>query len=136
MGTVTATNGILTWNIGTLTNGDDARWFVTVLPGGAGTFTNTLTYSGGSGLAIYTTPVLITVLPNGPPPTLGIQLVGSQIQLHWPTNATGFRLQRTRDLGASRSWGTITNIPAAIGQEFRLQLTPGTDVEFYRLIQP
>ena len=132
IGAVTEANGILTWNVGTLTNGADARWFITVLPSHSGTFTNNLFYSGGSGLAIYTTPGVITVLPSATP-VIGIQSVGSQIQLTWPTNATGFRLQSSAAVGAS-VWGDVTNTATTVAGYYQVTVSPSGVSRYFRLV--
>lgn len=131
MGTVSATNGILTWSVGTLTNGADARWFITVLPTVAGTFTNNITFSGGSGLAIYTTPGFITVLPAAP--ALGIRLVNGQVELFWSTNFSGFRAQKTSALSNSNQWTDLANLPVIVGQEYRVTIGPPVGAQYYRL---
>jgi hypothetical protein len=69
-------------------------------------------------------------------PSLAIRLVGANVELAWPTNSAGFQLERTTNLGPTPSWDTITNTPATVGQEFRLQITPGTGSGFYRLLKP
>ncbi|MCX6915287.1 MAG: DUF11 domain-containing protein [Verrucomicrobia bacterium] len=118
MGTVTETNGILTWNVGTLTNGADARWFITVLPIGVGTFTNNITFRGGSGLAVFDSPSIITVLPSAP--TLGVRLVSGQVEIFWSTNYGSFHLQKAASLSGSSQWNDLTNTPVIVGQEYRV----------------
>lgn len=131
IGRVTQTNGILTWIIDSLTNGVDARWFITVLPINAGTFTNNISYSGGSGLAIFTSPGVITVLPSVP--SLGIRINGGQVELYWQTNFTGFHVQRTSSLSTSNRWVDVTNAPVIVGQEYRVTNGPPVGTQFYRL---
>src|SRR6185369_15441187 len=48
-GTVTITNGLIIWNLGTITNGFGYTLSVTALPTQGGTFANNLFYSGGTG---------------------------------------------------------------------------------------
>ena len=65
-----------------------------------------------------------------PPPQLTITLSGAALNLRWPTNATGFTLQSTTNLGSSTVWAsnsfapviinglnTVTN-PISAGQQF------------------
>ena len=131
IGTLTGTNGI--WTIDTLTNGADARWFITVLPITGGTFTNNLSYRGGSGLAIFTMPGVITVLPSAP--TLGIRLRNGQVELFWSTNYVGFRPQKASPLSTLMPWADLTNTPAIVGQEYRVADGPPLGERFYRLAQ-
>ena len=135
LGTATVTNGAVIWNLGTVTNGLGGLLTVIALPSQEGTFANTVYYSGGSGLAIYSAPSEITVIGSTRPP-LAIRLLGGNVELAWPTNTAGFHLQRTSTLGPSPAWDSITNAPATVGEEFRLQFTPGAGAEFYRLIKP
>ena len=135
LGIVTVTNGVLIWNLGTLTNGVGPTLTITASPTQPGTFATTLFFSGGSGLAIFTTPGEITVLPSLHP-SLTIRVLGATVELAWPTNNPGFRLQRSAVLSPSLAWENIMNSPATEGAEFRLQLTPTNATEFYRLSNP
>ena len=208
-GTVTVTDGTIIWDLGTVTNGVGAFLTVAALPSQEGTFANTIYYSGGSGLAIFTSPSQIVVLPGGPrlgirmtdgklvlswstnysgfhlqssasvssgacndltnapviigqeyqvtldqpsaptffrlangpgesstPPKLRINVASGQVSLYWPTSSTGFQLQRTTALGPTPAWATVTNAPATVGSEFRLQLGSSGTAEFYRLAKP
>ena len=135
LGTVTVTNGAVIWNLGTVTNGVGGLLTVTASPSQEGTFANTIYYSGGSGLAIYSAPSAITVIGSSRPP-LAIRLLGGIAELAWPTNSAGFHLQRTTALAPLSTWDTLTNAPVTVGEEFRLQFTPGAGAEFYRLIKP
>ena len=97
-GTVTATNGAVIWDLGTVANGSGGFLTVIALPSQEGTFANTVYYSGGSGLAIFSSPADITVV-GAPHPALSIQFTGATVELAWPTNSTGFQLQRSSVLG-------------------------------------
>jgi uncharacterized repeat protein (TIGR03803 family) len=71
-------------------------------------------------------------LPSTSPPQLGITPVGQNVVLVWPTNATGFTLQSTTNLG-SPVW--TTNLPAPIvidGQNTVTNVVSGTQ-QFFRL---
>ena len=116
-------------------NGLGGLLTITALPAHEGTFTNTLDYSGGSGLAIFTAPSEITVT-GSTRLSLDIRFLGAAIELAWPTNSAGFQLQRASALVPSPSWDTVTNAPASIGDEFRLQFTTGSAAQFYRLTKP
>lgn len=71
-----------------------------------------------------------------PQPSLTIHLLDTTVELVWPTNTAGYHLLRSRVLSASPAWDVITNAPATVGAEFRLQLTPTNAIEFYRLSNP
>ena len=73
---------------------------------------------------------------NGPRPVIGIHFVGSQIELYWPTNATGFRLQSAVSVGSSPVWGAVTNTPATSGGSYRVTVNPSDASRFFRLINP
>ncbi|MEI8196737.1 MAG: DUF11 domain-containing protein [Phycisphaerae bacterium] len=134
MGTVTVTNGVLNWNVGDLTNGANANLTLTLLPISAGTFTNNLYFSGGSGLAIFKTPVTMTVLPFTP--TLGIRLNSGQVELFWPTDTVGFHLQSATGLGPTAAWSEVTNAPVVDGGHYRVILAPSGRSRFVRLVAP
>jgi len=135
LGTVTVTNGTVIWNLGTVTNGSGGLLTVTALPSQEGTLTNTIYYSGGSGLAIYTAPSEIAVLASTRP-TLAIRLAGGNVEIAWPTNAVGFRLLRVSALSPFAVWEPVTNAPVATGYEYRVQRQPAAQTEFYRLSKP
>jgi hypothetical protein len=134
-GTVTVTNDTVIWSLGTVTNGFGGVLTVTAVPSQEGTFTNNVFYSSGSGLAFYSAPSEVTVVPSIPP-RLSIGLARGQIELAWPTNSVGFRLQRAFDIGPSAVWETIAAEPLIFGEEFRVILAPTNDAEFFRLIKP
>ena len=137
LGNVTVTNGMLIWDVGTLTNGLGATLTVTASPTQAGTFANTLCFSGGSGLAIFTTPGEITVLP-AQKPSLFIRLLEGEVQLAWPTNAADYRLVRAPSLSPTNVWENVTNAPVSVESEYRLNLSPPSSpaTGFYKLIKP
>lgn len=135
VGTVTLTNGAIIWDLGTLTSAEGGQLTVTALPTHEGTFANSITYSGGSGLAIYTAPTDITVTGGGRP-ALAIQLIPGTVALEWPTNSAGYRLERATALGAAAAWEKLTNNPAVLDGQFRLTLPATNTGQFYRLAKP
>ena len=130
-GSVTVTNGTLVWNLGTFTGGAGATLTIIASAAQSGTFANNFYYSGGSGLAIFTSPGVITVLPSVP--TLGIRMNNGQVELYWQTNFTGFHVQRTSSLSISNRWVDLTNAPVIVGQEYRVTNGPPVGTQFYRL---
>ena len=67
---------------------------------------------------------------------LNIQLAGANVILTWPTNATGFTLASSPDLGTAANWST-NNLPApAIVNGQNAVTNPVADTQhFYRLQQ-
>ncbi len=61
------------------------------------------------------------------PPTLSIAVSGSQITISWPSDATGFTLETSIDLGSA----TWSSVPGVVGNS--VTLTPGSGAHFYRL---
>jgi uncharacterized repeat protein (TIGR01451 family) len=133
-GTVTITNGIVRWDLGTVTNGFGGVLTVTVLPAQEGTFANHLFFSGGSGLAIYSSPWDMVVLPAAP--RLSIRVVDGEVELFWSTNYAGFHPQKAPSLAAPATWAYVTNAPAVLGTKFHLPMGLPASTEFYRLVRP
>jgi len=73
---------------------------------------------------------------TGPAPLmLNIQLMGTNVILSWPTNAVGFNLESTLNLGATAVWNTNSTVPSVInGQNVVTNPIAGTQ-QFYRLQQ-
>ena len=128
------TNGTLT-RLSSFTGGKDgASPYAGLVQGGDGSFYGT-TYTGGQGnvgivfrLTIVPEPPQLTIIPSGP-----------NVILSWPTNAPGFYLQRTVNLGAAGGWAryTIATPPVILNGQFIVTL-PITDSQplFYRLNSP
>jgi hypothetical protein len=74
--------------------------------------------------AIVTDPAIMAALLNG-----------SQLQLNWPTNTTGYALESTTSLAAP-TWATVTNTPTVIGNQFTLTVETAVGSKFYRLRKP
>jgi len=67
-------------------------------------------------------------------PQLTISLSGTSLILTWPTNAAGFILQSTTNLGAFSIWTTVPPAPVVVnGQNTVTNSISGTQ-QFYRLI--
>jgi RHS repeat-associated protein/uncharacterized repeat protein (TIGR01451 family) len=130
LGTVSVTNGALVWDLGTLANGTGVTLTITATATEAGTFTNTLYYSGGSGLAIFSSPTEIVVAPSTP--RLGIRIVSGKLVLFWSTNQAGFHLQRAAAV-VSASWNDVTSAPVIVGQEYQVTLDLPSAPAFFRL---
>lgn len=66
------------------------------------------------------------------PPTLGIASANSQVQLSWPTTATGFRLHSASSVTGA-TWVPV-NAPVKIeGDRNTVTLSPSASAEFFRL---
>jgi hypothetical protein len=68
-----------------------------------------------------------------PPPTLSIQRVGSNVVISWSTNAPGYQLESTTNLGAGSQWVAVTNTPAPVGLEKVVTNSVSPLGLFYRL---
>ncbi len=69
------------------------------------------------------------------PPSLGIQLVGNQIQLIWPSSVTNYVLESTFSL-VPGTWTIVTNMPTAADAEQSVILETSESNKFYRLRLP
>ena len=70
-----------------------------------------------------------------PPPSLKIISSGANLILNWPTNATGFTLQSTTNLGVPATWNTVSPAPIFVnGQNAVTNPATGPQM-FYRLSQ-
>lgn len=76
---------------------------------------------------------LTAVDPSLPPPVLEIAPVSERtIQLSWPTNHSGFSLEVSTSLVAA-AWTPVTNIVAANGDRFTVELETTQFPGFFRL---
>lgn len=75
-------------------------------------------------------------VPTNSAPQLRIQLSAPDtVSVAWSTNAVGFSLQENSVI-TSTNWNAVTNVPAVVGNEFRVTVTPLSSNRFYRLIAP
>lgn len=67
------------------------------------------------------------------PPSLQIQLSGTNVILTWPMSAAGYVLQATDKLTPTNSWTTVTNMPVIVDFQYAVtnQISGGS--RFYRL---
>jgi hypothetical protein len=73
---------------------------------------------------VSASPVCLTMIPSG-----------ANVILTWPTNATGFTLQSTTNLGSSAVWATNSPAPVVVnGQNTVTNLLSGPQ-RYYRLSQ-
>jgi hypothetical protein len=67
--------------------------------------------------------------------TLNIQRAGPDIILTWPTNASGFNLESTTNLGVGVLWTPVTPLPTVVNGQNAVTNPLGSTRQFYRLKQ-
>ena len=70
-----------------------------------------------------------------PPPRLIARPLGGNLGLMWPTNAPGFILQSTTNLGPSAIWTTNLPAPAVVNGRYTVTNPISGTQQFFRLIQ-
>jgi hypothetical protein len=106
-----------------------------------GTNITDLALPDGVMLGIASTPISTTPAqfqyanfgPTIPIPQLQIHTAGGNVLLSWPTNATGFSLQRAPALPVG-AWAAVTNAPVQAGGVNQVTLPIAASAAFYRLI--
>jgi hypothetical protein len=106
-----------------------------------GTNITDLALPDGVMLGIASTPISTTPAqfqyanfgPTIPIPQLQIHAAGGNVLLSWPTNATGFSLQRAPALPVG-AWAAVTNAPVQAGGINQVTLPLAASAAFYRLI--
>jgi uncharacterized repeat protein (TIGR01451 family) len=134
-GALMVSDGLFTWNVGTMSNGAVVAASVVVRPNTEGVFTNTATvsWSTGNPSTNTTASAVTTVLQNPGGPLLQIARVGTNVSLYWSTNDVGFILQSTPNLAATNGWSAVTNVPVIIGNSFYVTNAIPDLTTFYRL---
>ncbi len=67
------------------------------------------------------------------PPSLQIQLSGTNVVLTWPLSGAGYVLQSTDKLAPTNSWTTVTNVPAIVNFQYTVTNQIFSGSRFYRL---
>jgi uncharacterized repeat protein (TIGR03803 family) len=67
------------------------------------------------------------------PPSLQIQLAGTNVVLTWPMSATGYVLQSANQLTPPVSWTTVTNVPVIVNFQYTVTNQISSGSVFYRL---
>jgi uncharacterized repeat protein (TIGR03803 family) len=107
---------------------DGANPYSGLVEGSDGTFYGTTCEGGTNG---FGTVFRLTVLPD--PPQLTITPAGHNVVLMWQTNAVGFTLQSSTNLGSSAAWTTNSSVPHfANGQHAVTNAVSSTQM-YYRL---
>lgn len=73
-----------------------------------------------------------TALPQSPELTI-TRTPNGQVQLSWPDNGTAYAVDRISDLSPGGTWQATGLTPTTTVGQNQLQLSPGSDTEFYRL---
>jgi hypothetical protein len=69
------------------------------------------------------------------PPSLHIQLAGTNVVVSWPFWAAGFVLETTDKLRATNSWTAVTNVPEVVNFQYTVTNQMSGGSRFYRLAQ-
>jgi len=135
-GTAVLSAGVLSWNVGSLSNGASASETVIVRPNLEGALLNAVSVSASSASPSTNTTasVVTTVIANPAGPRLEIARAGTNIVLSWPTNATGFSLQSTTNFSVTSLWSVVSNT-VVVGENYFVTNTIGGDRRFYRLLK-
>jgi hypothetical protein len=96
-------------------------WIVQVSDGIGGTDTATLE---------------ITVESDSPPPVLSTQMSGSNLEILWPSAATGYSLYGCTNLVPPVVWSSVTNTPVIHEDNWMVTLPMDGSQEFFRLQTP
>lgn len=68
-------------------------------------------------------------------PPLTINQEDGQLVLQWPASATNFLPESTGALGTNACWFGLTNTPHLTARGWEVTNSPGTDAQFYRLLE-
>lgn len=105
--------------------------------------------NGSAGMASYNSASHLFAVPVSPGnsntatvvfglvpiPSLQITNLAGQMQISWPTNAQGFRLQTATELAPQPDWAPTTNAVFTVGDQNTATLTATGVAAFYRLNQ-
>lgn len=72
-------------------------------------------------------------VPAPAPPRLAVAAVSGAMAIQWPTNALGFQLQQTAQLGTGAAWSSVTNVPVVLGTDWQVTVATTNRASFYRL---
>jgi hypothetical protein len=67
------------------------------------------------------------------PPSLQIQLAGTNVVLTWPLSGAGYVLQSANKLTPPVSWTTVTNVPVIVNFQYTVTNQISGNSRFYRL---
>jgi len=67
------------------------------------------------------------------PPSLQIQMAGTNVVLTWPLSANGYVLQSANQLTPPVSWTTVANVPGIVNLQYTVTNQISSGSRFYRL---
>jgi uncharacterized repeat protein (TIGR03803 family) len=67
------------------------------------------------------------------PPSLQIQMAGTNVVLTWPLSAAGYVLQSANQLSPPVSWTAVTNVPVIVNFQYTVTNQISSGSRFYRL---
>jgi uncharacterized repeat protein (TIGR01451 family) len=134
------TNGVLTCNIGVLTNNTGFTVSIVVVPPVEAVLNNTATISslesdlnpGDNTASVSTTVILdasrtlqIDLLPGSP-----------RVVMSWPASVVPFTLQSLNFLSTATTWLPVTNVPVIINLRYVVTNDASGGDRFFRLFKP
>ena len=140
LGSCAQTNGVVTCNIGVLTNHTGFGVSIVVVPPVEAILNNTARVTSvetdpapGNNIASVLTPVLLDASR-----TLRIDLLagGEHVLISWPASVIPFTLQFLNFLSASNSWLPVTNVPVVINARNTVTNYVSGGNRYYRLQGP
>jgi hypothetical protein len=69
------------------------------------------------------------------PPTLEVQLAGTDFIVSWPLSANSYTLETTTNLSPPNSWTIVTNVPSIVDFQYMVTNQISNAARFYRLKQ-
>ncbi|MEO5803235.1 MAG: SBBP repeat-containing protein [Verrucomicrobiota bacterium] len=130
-GTCTRSGQVVTCNIGTLNIANAVTITIVVTNSSAGVITN-VGNAFLSGADINNANNSATVISTVSLPTLSISRSGTNVDLSWPSAATGFYLQTLPALGIN-NWVNVTNSPAVTNNQFLVRTPIRSGSWYFRL---
>jgi uncharacterized repeat protein (TIGR01451 family) len=138
-GPCTLANGVLTCDIGVLTNNTGFTVSIVVVPPSEAVLNNTATISSvesdlnpGDNTASIITPVVLDASR-----TLRIDLLaGQKLEVSWPVSVVPFALQSLNSLSTLNNWLAVTNVPVIIDLRYVVTNDASGGAGFFRLSRP
>ena len=130
------TNGLFAVELGTLAPAGNVTATLTVAFTNGGPHLNIATVSAlgldaNSGDNRASVVINVNVLP-----VLAIRLNGTNVIVSWPTNATGYELERAASLMPPPTWNSAATNPPAIGDHYEVLFPPTNAATYFRLRHP
>ena len=87
-------------------------------------------------VAFDTATLNITVDSAPTPPTMSIQVSGSNLEILWPASYVTYSLYSSTDLSPPIVWSSVTNTPVILGDDWVVTLPLVEAPQFFRLESP